>query len=40
MIKPFAAELDAHTVARLRGKDYVGNVPEISELVEYPELVF
>ena len=41
LIKPFEeGELEAYTVARLRGKEYVGNVPEISEAVEYPELVF
>lgn len=33
-------ELQAHTVSRLRGKDYIGNVEEISEKVEYSELVF
>ncbi len=30
--------LDAYPVARLRGKEYMGNVPEISEKVEYEEL--
>ena len=30
--------LAAHTVARLRGKEYLGNVQQISEQVEYPEL--
>lgn len=33
-------ELEAHTVGRLRGKDYMGNVPEISDPVAYEELVF
>ena len=33
-------ELKAHTVARLRGKEYAGNIPDISNLVEYEELVF
>jgi putative SOS response-associated peptidase YedK len=32
-------ELEAYTVGRLRGKDYLGNVPEISEHVDYAELV-
>ncbi|PKA84417.1 putative SOS response-associated peptidase YedK [Ulvibacter sp. MAR_2010_11] len=31
-------ELKAYTVARLRGKEYLGNVEEISEKVEYAEL--
>jgi putative SOS response-associated peptidase YedK len=30
--------LDAHTVAKLRGKSYAGNIPEISERIEYAEL--
>ncbi len=30
--------LASHTVARLRGKEYAGNVPGISEEVRYPEL--
>lgn len=33
------SELQAHTVGRLRGKSYVGNVEEVSERVEYGELV-
>jgi len=33
-------ELTAHTVNRLRGKDYQGNVASISEKAPYPELVF
>ncbi|MGB5436492.1 MAG: SOS response-associated peptidase [Maribacter sp.] len=33
-------ELEAYTVRRLRGKDYVGNVPEISHAFEYVELQF
>ena len=33
-------ELKAHTVTRLRGKEYAGNVPEISNPIEYEELVF
>ena len=32
------SELQAHTVVRLRGKDYPGNVPEVADVVEYPEL--
>lgn len=31
--------LDAHTVHRLRGKEYIGNVAHINEKVAYPELV-
>ncbi|MFK7908896.1 MAG: SOS response-associated peptidase [Chitinophagales bacterium] len=31
-------ELEAHTVGRLRGKNYVGNIEEVSERVEYGEL--
>ncbi|MCB0474717.1 MAG: SOS response-associated peptidase [Flavobacteriaceae bacterium] len=31
-------ELDAYTVHKLRGKDYLGNVEAISEKVDYPEL--
>ncbi len=31
-------ELQAHTVGKLRGKEYPGNIPEISEEVIYPEL--
>ncbi len=31
-------ELEARTVHRLRGKEYLGNVPEISEKIAYPEL--
>jgi len=33
-------ELKAHTVSRLRGKEYKGNVEDISDEVNYPELVF
>ncbi|MDC7995653.1 SOS response-associated peptidase [Altibacter sp. HG106] len=32
-------ELQAHTVRRLRGKDYPGNIDSISEPFEYEELV-
>ena len=33
-------QLTAHTVAKLRGKDYKGNVEDISEEIVYEELVF
>ena len=33
-------ELEAYTVGRLRGKDYLGNIPEISDPVAYEELEF
>lgn len=33
-------ELEAYTVARLRGKEYQGNVEEISNPIAYEELVF
>lgn len=32
--------LEAYTVRRLRGKEYIGNVEEISEPFEYEELMF
>lgn len=39
LIKPYPEEeLEAHTVARLRGKEYQGNVEGITQKVEYPEL--
>jgi putative SOS response-associated peptidase YedK len=39
LIHSFPAEaLKAHTVGKLRGKNYGGNVPEISQEVIYPEL--
>lgn len=39
LIKPYPEEeMTYHTVDRLRGKQYKGNVPEIDEEVEYPEL--
>jgi len=31
-------ELEAYTVRRLRGKEYLGNVEEVSAPFEYPEL--
>jgi putative SOS response-associated peptidase YedK len=31
-------ELDAYTVRRLRGKEYIGNVEEVSEPYEYEKL--
>tara|TARA_R110002072_G_scaffold23949_1_gene81844 strand:+ start:25232 stop:25999 length:768 start_codon:yes stop_codon:yes gene_type:complete len=41
LIRAFPAdELSAHTVTRLRGKEYIGNVPEVSEEVQYDELLF
>jgi putative SOS response-associated peptidase YedK len=33
-------ELTAHTVTRLRGKEYIGNVKEVSDSFEYEELEF
>ena len=33
-------ELTAHTVTRLRGKEYIGNVEEVSDPFEYEELEF
>ncbi len=33
-------ELVAHTVAKLRGKEYAGNTESISDEVSYPDLVF
>lgn len=39
LIRSFPEEpLKAHTVSRLRGKAYPGNIPEISQEVSYPEL--
>ncbi|WP_233244107.1 SOS response-associated peptidase [Tamlana fucoidanivorans] len=39
IIRPFPeAELSSHTVSKLRGKEYKGNVEEISNEVIYPEL--
>nr|WP_321222453.1 SOS response-associated peptidase [uncultured Psychroserpens sp.] len=35
-----ATRLKAHTVNKLRGKDYLGNVEEISEEIIYENLVF
>ena len=35
-----AEELETYTVHRLRGKEYLGNVPEINEGVAYEELEF
>jgi putative SOS response-associated peptidase YedK len=41
LIQPYPEEdLETYTVARLRGKEYKGNVAEISEEVSYPELSF
>jgi len=33
-------ESDYHTADNLGGKAYGGNIPEISQSLEYPELVF
>ncbi len=39
MIQPYPENaLEAYTVGRLRGKEYKGNVKEITEEVSYPEL--
>jgi len=39
IIKPFPSEmLTSHTVHRLRGKEYLGNVEEISKPMSYQEL--
>lgn len=39
LIKPWkASELKAHAVAKLRGKQYKGNVPQINEAVQYEDL--
>ena len=39
LIRSYPEEaLQAHTVGKLRGKEYRGNVAEISEAVRYPEL--
>lgn len=41
LIQSFPEEhLKSHTVRKLRGKDYIGNVKEISEEYLYPELEF
>jgi len=41
LIKSYpGAELTAHTVTRLRGKEYIGNVEEVSNPFEYEELEF
>tara|TARA_R110001583_G_scaffold165427_2_gene318118 strand:- start:184 stop:384 length:201 start_codon:yes stop_codon:yes gene_type:complete len=41
LIQPYTAdELTAHTVRRLRGKAYPGNVKTISEPFEYADLEF
>jgi putative SOS response-associated peptidase YedK len=39
LIQPYPQDaLDAYTVPRLRGKEYMGNVPEINREMKYPEL--
>ena len=41
IIQPYPTnELTAHTVRRLRGKEYPGNIKEISEPFEYTDLEF
>ena len=41
LIKPFPdGELESHTVSRLRGKQYLGNVEEVSKPFVYEEFVF
>jgi len=41
MIQPFPSNaLQYHTVDRLRGKAYMGNIAAIVEPIKYPELVF
>ena len=41
LIKEFPEEeLNAHTVSKLRGKEYIGNVAEVSNKVIYKELIF
>jgi putative SOS response-associated peptidase YedK len=40
LIRPFLEDkLAAHPVGKLRGKEYKGNVPGVSEAVDYPELM-
>ncbi|MBD0830900.1 SOS response-associated peptidase [Aestuariibaculum sp. TT11] len=39
LVQPFPEDkLTSHTVAKLRGKAYVGNTKDVSKLVYYPEL--
>ncbi|RZT00193.1 SOS response-associated peptidase [Aquimarina brevivitae] len=41
LLQPYPSEeLEAYTVDRLRGKEYMGNQEEITEKVTYEELVF
>ena len=41
LIQPFPyGELESHTVSRLRGKQYIGNIEEISKPFIYEDLVF
>ena len=41
LMRPYPNDaLKAHTVGRLRGKNYVGNTPEVTEWVNYPELAY
>lgn len=32
--------LEAHAVRRIRGKEYIGNIPEVQDSFDYEELVF
>ena len=41
LIQPFPEDvLEAHTVGKLRGRDYPGNVPEVSDPVHYEAFEF
>lgn len=41
LIQPFPDhELEAYPIAKLRGKAYLGNVPEVCNPVKYTDLVF
>lgn len=33
-------ELDSHTVHRIKGKEFLGNIPEVAEPFEYEDLIF
>jgi putative SOS response-associated peptidase YedK len=40
LITPYSdVDLKAHSVGKLRGKEYIGNQPEVHKEVRYPELV-
>lgn len=38
LIRPSEIEMDAHTVRRTKGRNAVGNVPDVQEEFHYPEL--